>query len=99
MATSASAISASGLRKSFGDKVVLDGIDLDVAQGTVFALLVLAVTWLAVALGLVTNSVETANSLPMPLALLPFLGSGFVPTKSMPAWLGPQKSDKNKEES
>src|SRR5215472_11637811 len=32
-------ITAAGLRKSFGDKVVLDGIDLDVAAGTVFALL------------------------------------------------------------
>ncbi len=28
-----------GLRKSFGDKVVLDGVDLDVGEGTVFALL------------------------------------------------------------
>jgi ABC-2 type transport system ATP-binding protein len=28
-----------GLRKSFGDKVVLDGIDLDVREGTTFALL------------------------------------------------------------
>ena len=34
-----SAITASGLRKSFGDHVVLDGVDLDVAEGTVFALL------------------------------------------------------------
>jgi ABC-2 type transport system ATP-binding protein len=33
------AISATGLRKSFGDKLVLDGIDLDVPEGTVFALL------------------------------------------------------------
>jgi ABC-2 type transport system ATP-binding protein len=33
------AIRATGLRKSFGDQVVLDGIDLDVAEGTVFALL------------------------------------------------------------
>jgi ABC-2 type transport system ATP-binding protein len=32
-------ISATGLRKSFGDHLVLDGIDLDVATGTVFALL------------------------------------------------------------
>jgi ABC-2 type transport system ATP-binding protein len=32
-------ITASGLRKSFGDHVVLDGVDLDVAGGTVFALL------------------------------------------------------------
>jgi ABC-2 type transport system ATP-binding protein len=34
-----SAIVASGLRKSFGDHVVLDGVDLDVAEGTVYALL------------------------------------------------------------
>ena len=34
-----SAIAASGLRKAFGDKIVLDGIDLDVPAGTVFSLL------------------------------------------------------------
>jgi ABC-2 type transport system ATP-binding protein len=33
------AISTTGLRKSFGDKVVLDGIDLTVAEGTIFSLL------------------------------------------------------------
>ena len=32
-------IEVRGLRKSFGDHVVLDGIDLDVAPGTIFALL------------------------------------------------------------
>ncbi|MDX2818850.1 ATP-binding cassette domain-containing protein [Streptomyces sp. PA03-5A] len=37
--TDASAIAATGLRKSFGDKLVLDGIDLHVPAGTVFALL------------------------------------------------------------
>jgi ABC-2 type transport system permease protein len=51
------------------------------------ALVAFAVTWLAVALGLVTKSVEAASNLPMPLILLPFLGSGFVPTESMPAAL------------
>ena len=49
------------------------------------ALIALALTWLTVALGLVTKSVEAASNLPMPLLLLPFLGSGFVPTESMPA--------------
>ncbi|MDQ3156029.1 MAG: ATP-binding cassette domain-containing protein [Actinomycetota bacterium] len=34
-----SAITATGIRKSYGDKLVLDGIDLDVAEGTVFSLL------------------------------------------------------------
>jgi ABC-2 type transport system ATP-binding protein len=33
------AIAAVGLRKSFGDQVVLDGIDLQVAEGTIFSLL------------------------------------------------------------
>ncbi|BDT89373.1 ATP-binding cassette domain-containing protein [Nocardia cyriacigeorgica] len=33
------AIAASGLRKSYGDKTVLDGIDLTVGAGTIFALL------------------------------------------------------------
>ncbi|WP_435971240.1 ATP-binding cassette domain-containing protein [Streptomyces sp. Qhu_M48] len=36
---SPAAISAVGLRKSYGDKTVLDGIDLNVPEGTVFALL------------------------------------------------------------
>ncbi|MDR8409734.1 ATP-binding cassette domain-containing protein [Nonomuraea sp. 3-1Str] len=34
-----SAIAASGLRKAYKDKTVLDGIDLDVRTGTIFALL------------------------------------------------------------
>ena len=38
-ATAAAAISALGLRKSFGKKTVLDGIDLTVQQGTILALL------------------------------------------------------------
>jgi ABC-2 type transport system ATP-binding protein len=33
------AVAASGLRKSFGGKVVLDGIGLAIAEGTIFALL------------------------------------------------------------
>ncbi|MFJ4023512.1 ATP-binding cassette domain-containing protein, partial [Streptomyces hydrogenans] len=33
------AITATGLRKSYGDKVVLDGIDLHIPAGSVFALL------------------------------------------------------------
>ncbi|MEU9502167.1 ATP-binding cassette domain-containing protein [Streptomyces sp. NPDC048196] len=37
--TPAPAITAVGLTKSYGDKTVLDGIDLRIAEGTVFALL------------------------------------------------------------
>ncbi|MGW5423801.1 ATP-binding cassette domain-containing protein [Streptomyces sp. NPDC003943] len=38
-APAAPAISALGLRKSYGDKLVLDGVDLTIPEGTVFALL------------------------------------------------------------
>jgi ABC-2 type transport system permease protein len=51
------------------------------------ALVSFALTWLSVALGMVTKSVEAASNLPMPLVFLPFLGSGFVPTDSMPVGL------------
>ncbi|SNY32534.1 ATP-binding cassette domain-containing protein, partial [Paractinoplanes atraurantiacus] len=33
------AIAANALRKSYGDKVVLDGVDLAVPEGTIFSLL------------------------------------------------------------
>jgi len=46
------------------------------------ALTTFALTWLTVALGLVSKSVESASNTPMVLTLLPFLGSGFVPTDS-----------------
>ena len=46
-----------------------------------------AVTWLCVAIGLASGSVEAASNAPMPLILLPFLSSAFVPTDSMPAGL------------
>lgn len=58
-----------------------------VAAIGLMALVTYAITWLTVALGLVTKSVEAASNLPMPLMLLPFLGSGFVPTESLPAGL------------
>ena len=58
-----------------------------VAAVGVLALITLALTWLSVALGLVTKTVEAASNLPMPLVFLPFLGSGFVPTDSMPVGL------------
>jgi len=54
------------------------------AAAGLLALTAVALTWIAVALGMITRSVEAASNLPMPLLLLPFFGSGFVPTDSMP---------------
>ena len=61
-------------------------IEWAVALGMI-ALIAFAITWLAVAMGMQSKSVETASNLPLVLMLLPFLGSGFVPTESMPAGL------------
>ena len=57
------------------------------AAAGLLAFVTLALTWLSVALGLVAKTVETASNLPMFLMLLPFFGSGFVPTETMPAGL------------
>jgi len=53
----------------------------------VLTMIAFALIWLSVALGLVAKSVETASNTPAILVLLPFLGSGFVPTDSMPTGL------------
>jgi ABC-2 type transport system permease protein len=71
---------AAGYRTSAGLLAWLGAIGL-------LVLITFAITWLSVALGLVSGSPETASNLPMFLMLLPFLGSGFVPTSTMPAGL------------
>jgi len=53
----------------------------------VLAMISFALTWLTVACGLWAKNVESASNIPQPLVFLPFVGSGFVPTASMPAWL------------
>jgi ABC-2 type transport system permease protein len=50
-------------------------------------MITVALATLSVAIGLSAKSVESASNLPTILVLLPFLGSGFVPTDSMPAGL------------
>jgi ABC-2 type transport system permease protein len=57
------------------------------AAAGLLAMTAFALIWLSVALGLAAKSVETASNSPMFLMLLPFLGSGFVPTQSMPTGL------------
>ncbi|MBF6082586.1 ABC transporter permease [Nocardia cyriacigeorgica] len=56
----------------------------------VFGLLMLVVfafTWLAVAFGLAAPNPESASNMPFPIVLMPFLGSGLVPTDTMPTVL------------
>jgi ABC-2 type transport system permease protein len=51
----------------------------------VIALLVLALTWLAVAIGLVARNAEGTSSFTLVVQVLPFVSSAFVPADSMSA--------------
>src|SRR4029450_5159417 len=48
-------------------------------------MLTLSLTWLSVALGLVSKNPEGASNIVFPLVFLPFIGSAFVPTDSTSA--------------
>ncbi|MFE7245627.1 ABC transporter permease [Streptomyces sp. NPDC057580] len=57
-----------------------------------FGLLVLfalALTWIAVGMGLISPNAEAASNNAMPLILLPLLSSAFVPINAMPGWFQP----------
>ena len=57
-----------------------------------FGLLVLfamALTWIAVGMGLISPNAEAASNNAMPLILLPLLSSAFVPLDTMPGWFQP----------
>lgn len=48
-------------------------------------LLASALTWLAVLIGLVSKTPESASNTPLLILFLPFVSSAFVPPESMPA--------------
>ncbi|MGW0247804.1 ABC transporter permease [Nocardia goodfellowii] len=54
---------------------------------TLIVLFVLAVTWIAVALGLLAHSPEAAGGFTYAIMFIPYLSSAFVPTGTMPGWL------------
>ncbi|MER7397960.1 ABC transporter permease [Streptomyces sp. NPDC000151] len=57
-----------------------------------FGLLVLfamALTWVAVGMGLISPNAEAASNNALPMVLLPLLSSAFVPIDAMPGWFQP----------
>ena len=52
----------------------------------IIALFILAISWLAAALGLLAGSEEAAGGFTFFLLFLPYVSSAFVPTDTMPAW-------------
>lgn len=53
----------------------------------IIALFVLALSWLAAALGLLARNPEAANGFTFVFMFLPYVSSAFVPPQSMPSWL------------
>ncbi|UNO40532.1 ABC transporter permease [Streptomyces sp. MST-110588] len=53
------------------------------------ALVSLALTWIAVGMGLSSPNAEAASNNALPLMILPFLSSAFVPVDAMPGWFRP----------
>lgn len=60
------------------------GVGKWLLAAAIVATLIYVLSWLGVAFGLVAKTPESASNLPMPIVMLPFLGSGFVPTSTMP---------------
>lgn len=54
------------------------------AAAGMLLLLTFALTWLAVAIGLVSDTPEAASNTPVLIIFMPFIGSAFAPTGSMP---------------
>ncbi|GHD24726.1 ABC transporter permease [Streptomyces galbus] len=53
------------------------------------ALFALALTWIAVGMGLASPNAEAASNMAMPLILLPLISSAFIPADTMPGWFQP----------
>ncbi|MDG9705871.1 ABC transporter permease [Streptomyces sp. DH37] len=53
------------------------------------ALVALALTWIAVGMGLVSPNAEAASNNALPLIVLPLISSAFVPVDAMPGWFQP----------
>ncbi|MGD6749290.1 ABC transporter permease [Streptomyces sp. BH105] len=52
-------------------------------------LVAVALSWVAVGLGLASPNAEAASNNAMPLIILPFISSAFVPIDAMPGWFQP----------
>ncbi|MGP4052352.1 ABC transporter permease [Streptomyces sp. 2A115] len=52
-------------------------------------LVALALTWIAIGMGLVSPNAEAASNNALPLVFLPFISSAFVPIDAMPGWFQP----------
>ncbi|MCX4906827.1 ABC transporter permease [Streptomyces sp. NBC_00878] len=60
-----------------------------VAAFGLLAMFALALTWIAVGMGLISPNAEAASNNALPLVFLPLISSTFVPVDAMPGWFQP----------
>lgn len=82
--TMASIVAVVGVALLMGFRPDATAVEWLLAAG-ILTLMTFALSWFAAAIGLVAKGPEQASNWPMPVTFLPLLGSGFVPTDSMPA--------------
>ncbi len=82
----ASTVLVIGVALVLGFRPVGDVLDWLAVAGILLAF-VIAVSWLAAAIGLVAGSPEAANGFTFLVMFLPYASSAFVPVDTMPAWL------------
>jgi ABC-2 type transport system permease protein len=57
------------------------------AAAGLLTLFILAISWMAAAIGVVTRSPEAAQGITFLVSFLPYPSSAFVPIRTMPSWL------------
>ncbi|MEV1092384.1 ABC transporter permease [Streptomyces microflavus] len=60
-----------------------------IAAVGLLALFALALTWIAVGMGMASPTPEAASNMAMPMILLPLISSAFIPAETMPGWFQP----------
>jgi ABC-2 type transport system permease protein len=86
MRNAASAVLVFGVALAIGFRPDAGPVDW-LAAVAILAAFVLAVSWLAAAIGLLASSPEAANGFTFLILFLPYASSAFVPVDTMPSWL------------
>jgi ABC-2 type transport system permease protein len=82
----ASAVLVVGVALALGFHPTAGPLDWLAAGGVLLAFVV-AISWMAAAIGLVASSPEAANGFTFVVMFLPYASSAFVPVDTMPGWL------------
>jgi ABC-2 type transport system permease protein len=82
----ASTLLVLGVALLIGFQPEASALDFLAAAGIVLAF-VLAISWLAAAIGLVATSPEAASGFTFLIMFLPYASSAFVPIDTMPSWI------------